>query len=233
MASFFLRWHQIPAQYLYWYILIFFIGIIISQTTSIPLSGMMIIAFFVCLYLDSKRDYEVKSDVNIRRDKMGFLEPEPKYIHQYPNLADLFYDNHDLQELNYKEFSEIIYNVDTFLLNYENMKYKGVSYCKQNYDNAYERYQEALNHAHSLILGFEANRVLEHRVHMFIYKLQTSLLGFLQELKEVCNTDLMEKGYDVTKSPIYDGVIPYSTYINTSNKRPLVNIDKKFTFDIF
>lgn len=212
LDDFYVRIKSIPPQYMFWYVIILLFGTLISHQIGITIFIMLILGVAIVIYFDGQRDYVERTDEEIRKQKVSLIIPESKYMHRYPNLLDTVYGLQDLSELNNDVFYDLIDNIDRFLLRYEDIKFRGVENISQNHENMMMTYKGALNNLHALTYGYAGNKTVDHRLHKGAYDLQTILLGFLEEVKEINNKDIRENGYDVNKKLINDGPDGYDKY---------------------
>lgn len=141
--------------------------------------------------------------------KLSDISPHPVNFSDYPDLIELFYALRRISQLNFKEYSRVIYNVDAVIALYNNVL-TGVTYCKHNYDVAKDRARDALNAMHGLIYSIETNPYVTQKYHDALKALKKILNAFLTKIRSICKNRRENKGWDHTANIIFPGPEPYS-----------------------
>lgn len=202
--TFYVNFRSVDLTGVFIYAIIVLISIYISQQLNLNIYLTLILVFSF-IFLDISKNYvynTVKKDH--LSDELKAITPHPLNIDKYPDIINLFHGLGRLSELNFVEFSSVVYNTDAVIQIY-NDALIGLRNCKQNYDIAKDRAVDAFNALHNLIYGDEVDPTVSKKYHDSLDILHKILGAFLDKIKRTCEIQRHKEGWNHNSQIIFPG----------------------------
>jgi hypothetical protein len=185
--------------------------IVLYLTSYLKLNIYLVLIFtFVLIFMDISKKYVYKTvKKDHLEDELNGIIPHPVNIDKYPDIINLFHGLKPLAELNFVEFSSVVYNTDAVIGIYNDVLI-GTKYCKQNYDVARDRAIDALNALHNLVYGIPVNQTVSENYHNSLTILHQILNTFLDKIKRTCEQHRKKTGWNNDTQIIFPGPLPIS-----------------------
>ncbi len=181
--------------------------------------ALSVVIILILLDISKKYVYKTVAKDHLL-DNLNAIVPHPINFDKYPDLINLFFGLKQLSELNFVEFSNVVYNTDAVIGIYNDVL-KGLRNCKQNYDIAIQRATEALKALHNLIYGINTDDTVMKKYHDSLNILQRILNTFLDKIKRSCESQLKKNGFNNGSSIIFPGPVPCHESMLKVNKYDL------------
>lgn len=198
----------IPSDQLFNYVTIIIITIFISSrfTAQANLIIGLIFGLIVSYFIYQKDISEKETHDEQIKIKLSSIVPAPKYFDNYEDVISFFYSIREFYPINPRGFSDLVLSTDSFLKIHQDSKI-GLNYCKQNYDIALDLYKKSLNHMSELYYSTEPYKmkVVKIKIESATDILKQILDKYLEEIRRVCNKEIIDKGIDYNKSKIWMG----------------------------
>lgn len=229
---------NLDSKYIFLYAIIITVSIYIALHLPITGKGLigLIVGLIISYIIARRNDYAETSRENQLNNEYNTLKIKPQYSQKYPEFIDFLYSIKELGDYNLDAYQQLIENLDAFLILYDDIKI-GVQFCKENYDVALEKRNNALNHLHSIIFSLEANPVLIQKLNdagEYLHKLMNK---YLDNIIDICNKQNEIQGYNTNTRIIEKGPYPFNHFMTfNSSNRPTSFIGSNratFTYDIY
>ena len=119
----------------------------------------LVIAYLLIKYMNDKMLHSNRLKKNNVETKANIIKPALIDYDQYHDLVDFFFSIQDLSQYNPQAYEEMINNVNSFLVIYDETK-NITRLCEDKYQIAEQKVYNAVNALHSIIHSLE-NQILE------------------------------------------------------------------------
>jgi len=219
---------NLDSRYIFLYAVIIIIAIFIALHLPISWKGIigLIIGLIIAYVIARKNDFIEQSREKQLNSEYNSLKIKPKYKQKYTEYIHFYYSIREIGDYNLDAFKEMIENLDDFMILYDDIKIS-MKYCKENYDVALQKRNNALNHLHSIVISLEADENLIDKLNNSITYLHHLTNKYLNDIRNICSTQAQTQGYDASTRFIEKGPYAYNKFEQLNNPRA------EFTYDIY
>lgn len=205
--------NKIDKVTLFWYIVIIITIIFIFSKFDIKLNIVLgtLIAGVLILYLYN--DYQIinKQTVELIADKEKLINPKPEKAFKYKRMVNYLFTIQDFFVYNPQVYEDFIENINRFFYVYEEIMVNNSS-ASSNYPILIDNKRGALNALQSITLILPPDVKYDIKLDTAVRELDVLLNFYLDEIKDIYNTQLYENGYDIKTKLLDNGPSPYNTY---------------------
>lgn len=214
--------------FFYAIIILFFIYFFRSKQIGLNVFLAILLSVSVIIYLYQRDEVKHESEQKIHDTKLKAIKPPTTYFADKNDIIDFFFSVQDFYVLNPQVYEDVIDNVDSFL-NIHRIIHMGVTYPNDYYEIAKDKKEEALNSFQALIYVMPDDDIMLDKFNRGHRRLETLLNKYLNEMYDICNNDLIMKGYNIYIHPINTGPDGY----NKECDETMSKIEKDYSFKFY
>lgn len=199
---------------MFMYVIILIVSIYIFSFINIKLNTILAICI-ACIIIKYLYTENKESNDNLDKQhniKVKNIQPKPQKLDKYRDVIDFLFSIQDMYYYNQQAYEDLIDNLDIFFQIYENM-HIGEKLYEHNYELAVNKKHNSINSLHSLI--YEIPISMNDKLSESLVVLEDILNRYLDELREICEDNIIKNGYDKDRHIIHTGPLQYNRYLNS------------------
>ena len=181
----------------------------------------LVFALICIIYLYEKETRAIEIEKEQYKEKHDSINPTPKNIDSDKDIINFLFSIQDFYVFNPQAFEEVIDNIDSFKILYENV-FADATLSDYYYQIADSKKSNALNAFHSIIFTLPNDKIYTEKFNRAHKRLETILNKYLNEMYDQCTFYLYKNGHDILKRQILEGPREYNHYF-----------DKEFTYQFY
>ena len=208
--------NQMDQQTRFQYLVIFTLVVSIFMRMHFGLNIVMAcgVSYLIIKYLEEKKRKGVEAEMEQHHEKVSYLKPKPKYLHEHQDLTKLVFSIQELYDYNPSAFIEMVNNIDQMMKLYREMPHI-TRRCSMRYQIAESKMRNALNALHSIVFVLkEPARIKKlSRAHK---KLNILLQRYLKKIHQYCEDLVAKNGVDIeTSHEQFDAPKAHNSFLKT------------------
>lgn len=198
------------------YCSIFVMSLVFFNRISIGLNIILglFIAFAIVKYLFDKDQKITKKNDLYNSIKKEYIQPKPKLLNNYTDVVNYLFSIQDFYKHNQQAYEELVDSMDDFFYLYEEC-HKLPQLSGLNYKLMEKLKYNSLNALQSMVYKLPASKQYTDKLNLAVDVLEKMLNGYLNEIYEINNKNILTKGYSTETILIgKNDPKPYSFYDN-------------------